>query len=174
MKKAMFAALAVVCAVFVGCKTVPTTEDIYSTSYAVGVSAGLVCNMTKIDDTSRNAVIDIMNEVQQCVPATNQTFEAAWTPIAKSHVAQLIADGKIDKGQGDLILALFGLAVKGIDYIFEVRYPQAKQYRDLTVAAVDGFIGGFLTVFKPANVTDARGTVLYDAEAYEYLKQNLR
>jgi len=156
-------------AVLVGCQSVPTPEYIGSLSTAIGVSTGMVVNMTKIDDASRNAIVDIMNKVSQCIPETNQSFEAAWTPIAKEHTQKLIDEGKIDAKQGDLILTAFSLVTKGIDYLFDVRFPKAKEYKELVTAGVDGFINGFLTMFKPANGTLCAGKADYDKDALDYL-----
>lgn len=164
-----------------GCKSLPTAEVMYSTSLAIGYATGMIANQCKIRTEGRRIVIDIMNIVSQTVPAEGQTFEETWTPIAKAHVQKLIDEGKIDKGLGDIILAAFALVVKGIDYIFEVRFPKAKQYKDLVIAAIDGFTTGFLTVFKPENPEGINGECdscyeralrWYDREAYDYLKAN--
>lgn len=169
MNKLLVIIGAAVTAVFTGCKSVPTTDGMYTTANAIGVSAGMVANLSKIDDQSRNVVVDIINEVDQCIPQTNQTFEAAWTPVAEAHTAKLIEDGKITKEQAVLILKAFNLAVCGIDYLFDVRYPKARQYQDLVEAAVHGFTDGFLTVFKPVNTFGASNGITFDAPAYNYL-----
>lgn len=170
MKKLIVGAIASMMAVATGCKSVPTDSQMFTTAYAVGAAAGLVADMTKIDDTSRNAIIDIMNEVESCVPETNQTFTAAWTPIAERHIAKLIEEGKLDLGQGILVAKTFNVAVNGIDYLFEVRFPKAKQYQDIVSAATHGFCGGFLATFKPANNMMSISNVTYDVEAYDFLK----
>lgn len=144
---ATFAALALL----TGCKSVPTPEQMKSTSTAIGVAAGLVANETKIDDNTRNAVVAVMEEVARATPAQGQSFEDAWTPVAKDVIAKLVADGKIDEGQGQLALAAFSIAVKGVDYIFDIRFPKAREYEELVAAASAGFIEGFLTVFKPVD-----------------------
>lgn len=177
MKKLVLTIAAAIMAVCVGCKSVPTDGQMYTASYAIGVSAGLVANMTKIDDASRNAVIEIMNKVDSCIPATNETFSAAWTPIAAEHIAKLVEEGKIDAGQGILIAKTFEVAVNGIDYLFNVRFPKARQYQELVEAATHGFCGGFLTVFKSANSSmgfSSSSSATYDVEAYDYLKAKCR
>lgn len=157
----------------VGCKSLPTSDTMYSTANAIGVATGMVANGTEIDDASRNAVCDIVNKVSSCIPETNQTFSAAWTPIAKEHTDKLIVEGKISTTQGVFVMKAFSVAVAGIDYIFEVRYPTAKQYKDIVTAAVNGFTDGFLTVFKPVDGDSARGrAVTFDIDAYEWLKKN--
>ena len=82
-----------------GCKTVPSEDTLFSTSYAIGVSTALVMNQTKISDADRNVIIEIMKKVDEAVPQTRKTFTDAWTPIASEYVGQLVADGKIDETQ---------------------------------------------------------------------------
>ena len=166
---AAFAAAATI--VCVGCKSLPTVEVMKSTAKSIGYAAGLVANETKIDDKARNTIVDIVNEVAKVVPDKGQSFEDAWTPIAKAVVAKLIAEGKIGEGVGTIALAAFGIAVKGIDYIFDVRYPKAREYEELVSAAVTGFTEGFLTVFKPVDANTSKGeNVVADEKAYEWLK----
>lgn len=159
-----------------GCKALPTPDVMKSTANAVGIAAGLVANETPINDKARNTIVEIMNEVSRVVPKAGQSFEDAWTPVAKEVVAKLIAEGKIDEGIGAIALGAFGIAVKGIDYLFDVRYPKAKEYEELVAAAVSGFTEGFLTVFKPVN--DAKGNVdlaaKADKDAMKWLKKNMK
>lgn len=170
MKKITLGLVAATMAVLVGCKTVPSPEKLEVTANAVGIAAAMVANQTKIDDASRATIIEIITEVDKCVPATNQTFEAAWTPIAQEHVAKLLEEGKIDAGQAKLILGAFDVAVKGVDYLIAVKYPAVAKYGNLLEAATHGFCKGFLTYFKPVNgVVSASSEVEYDVEAYEYL-----
>lgn len=159
---------------FAGCKALPTAEVMKSTATSIGYAAGLVANETKIDDKARNTIVDIVNEVAKVVPAKGQKFEDAWTPVAKEIVAKLVADGKIDEGVGTISLAAFGIAVKGIDYIFDVRYQKAREYEELVSASVSGFTEGFLAAFKPVN-GDAKG-IEYKADdaAYKWLKANAK
>lgn len=164
-----------------GCKSLPTAEAMYSASMAIGYATGMIANQCKIRTEDRQIVIDIVNIVSKTVPAEGQTFEDAWTPIAKAHIQKFIDEGKIDKGIGDIILVAFAVVVKGIDYIFEIRFPKAKLYKDLVIAAIDGFTTGFLTVFTPENQEEINGECdacyerarrWYDREAYDYLKAN--
>lgn len=154
-----------------GCKTLPTPEVMKSTAKSIGVAAGMVANETPINDKARNTVVAIMEEVAKVTPKEGQSFEDAWTPVAKEIVAKLIAEGKIDEGVGNLSLVAFGFVVKGLDYIFTVRYPKARQYEELVSAAIAGFTEGFLSVFKPVN--SEKGTFKpFDEDAYKWLKIN--
>lgn len=178
IKLCLATALACIGLAFTGCKTVPSNDAMYTTSYAIGVAAGMITNETKIDDESRNAVCEIMSIVRSCTPATNETFEAKWMDIARAHVDTLVKEGKLDKVQGEIVLTAFRLACKGIDYVFEVRFPKAKQYKELVTSAIDGFCDGFLLVFKPVNDGECNDCCIdcgergisFDVNAYRYLK----
>lgn len=170
MKKPILViAAAIMSASVVGCKSFPTADTTYQTSYAIGIATGMVANQTKIDDASRNAIVEVLNIAVYCVPEVDQSFTDAWTPIAKAHVAKLVADGKLGDHEADLVLTAFSLVTKGIDYLFEVRFPEARQYKNLTAAAIDGFSSGFLTIFRPSPSNGIK-TEAFDKEAYEYVK----
>ena len=170
MKKIMIAALALAMAFIVGCK--PTVEQMNKTAYAIGYAAGLVANETKIKDDARNSIVYILNEVRECVPAEGQTFADAWAPIINEKVDALVKDGKIDAATGELVKTVAIMAAKAIDYLFDVRYPEAKKYEKLVAAGVSGAVDGFLTAFKPVN-DGARATAIADKEAYDWFKKNL-
>jgi len=170
--------VAVCLAALVGCKSgLPSSEKMYGASYSFGVAAALVANMTDMDAATRTSVAETLAVVSTIVPQTNETFEAAWMEKAKQHVASLVEKGKITDAQGQVVLGVFQLAVKGIDYLF-VRYPEAKQYEELVVAAIDGFVKGFLSAFSPvaskaccASCGDGGKfeSQTYDVRAYYYL-----
>ena len=174
MKKLMTLAAAAIIAAFSGCKTVPTVDVMKSTAYAVGCAGGLVANETKIDDKSRNAIIEVIALVRDVVPEDGHTFQEAWTVVARVYADKLIQDGKIDQGQAALIVNGVAIAATGVDYLF-TRYPKAKKYEELVAAAISGFSDGFLATFKPVNLDSApdarRSVVEYDKDAYVYIKQ---
>ena len=169
MKSMAIIALVGLCAI-VGCELVPTADKIESVSRLAGTSAAMVVNMTKIDEQSKAVIIEIMDEVAVAVPQTNQTFTEVWTPIAKEDVAKLVTDGKVDKGQGQLILSGFSIVCNGIDYVFDVRYPKARQYKELVEAAVHGFIRGYKSVSGGTVLKSVGDKPTYDKEVYDYLK----
>lgn len=166
MKKLMLGALAVSLALVTGCK--PTVEQMKATATAVGYAAGLVANETSIKDEARNTIVEILGEVRGCVPAEGQSFAEAWSPVVKAKVAALVAAGKLDAATGEIVTMAVLMAAKGIDYLFDVRFPEARQYEELVAAGVSGAVDGFLTTFKPVNakVSDFD----YDKEAYKWLK----
>lgn len=174
MKKLISGICAVGIVALTGCT--PTVEQIHATATTIGYAAGLIANETPIKDDARNAIVEVLNEVRTCIPAEGQSFEAAWTPIIKDKVAALVADGKIDAPTGEIVTAVAVMAAKGVDYLFDVRYPQAKQYAELVAAGASGAINGFLEVFKPVNSEDSKSRsaskIDYDKEAYEWLKSH--
>ena len=176
MTKFMSIAVAAAMTLISGCKSLPSPEVMKATATSIGVAAGMVANETPIDDKARNTVVAIMEEVAKVTPKQGQSFEEAWTPVAKEIVAKLIAEGKIDDGIGNISLAAFSIAVKGLDYIFTVRYPKAKEYEELVNAAVSGFTEGFLTIFKPVDAEKVKGADAPkpDAEALKWLKENVK
>lgn len=177
MKKFLFSVVAAA-VVLAGCKSIPSASSMEKTSKAVGAAAALVANQTKMSDAQCEAVVSAMKQVRECVPAAGQSFDEAWTPIAKATVQKFVDEGKITKLEGDIVLMAFSVAVKGVDYIFDVRYPKARQYEELTRAAVGGFCDGFLAYFNCGGCSDctvrsAKDADLVDEEAYEYLKARL-
>lgn len=166
MKKMMMAMAALLA--FAGCRSL-TPEKMQSAALAIGCASGMVANETKVDDKSRAAVIEILTVVKGVVPAEGQTFAEAWAPVAKKAVADLIAKGKLDEGQGALVIGGISIAASGLDYVFTA-YPKAKAYEELVSAAVQGFTEGFLTTFKPANSKAGPANVEYDKKAYAHLK----
>lgn len=156
-------------AMLVGCT--PSVEQINKTAKAIGYAAGLVANQTKIKDEARNVIVTILNEVRECVPAEGQTFAEAWEPLIKEKVAALVKEGKIDAIVGDIATSVSLMAAKGIDYLFDIRFPEAKKYEELVAAGASGAIDGFLTMFKPANGARDAMSVEYDKEAFEHFQK---
>ena len=165
MKKLIHWAMAAMLALAVGCT--PSEEQIKTTATAIGYAAGLVANETPIKDEARNAVVEVLNEVRACIPQDGQSFAQAWEPVVKSKVAELVEAGKIDAATSTLVTSVAIMAAKGVDYLFDVRFPNAKQYAELVAAGTSGAIDGFLAVFKPA---DERAAIERDEEAYRYFK----
>lgn len=175
MKKLIVGIMAALLAAFTGCT--PTAEQINKTATAIGYAAGLVANQAGIKDDARNAIVTVLNEVRSCVPAEGQTFTDAWTPVIKAKVAELVAAGKINEATGTLVTSVAVMAAKAVDYLFDVRFPEAKQYEELVRAGTAGAIDGFLAVFKPVDDCDdcvVKARANFDSEAYEYFKKNLK
>lgn len=171
MNKILTGIIAAAMVVATGCKTTPTVDTMYSASYAIGVSAALVMNQTKINDRDRNIIIDIVNKVDSSVPSTNSTFTVAWTPIAQQHIDELVTQGKIDAPEGSIIMSLFAAGVKTLDYIVYKRYPVVGQNVELLESTTHGFCTGLLTYYKPANSLSISPTLVKDEEAYTHMSK---
>ena len=167
MKKTLVLAL-VAAMTLVGCKTVPTTDKMYATAYSVGCASGMVAAETKVDDKSREVIIEVVSIVKEVIPAAGKSFQDAWVPVAKAYTETMVKAGRLDPTQAILVVGGVTIAATGLDYVFKA-YPKARTYEELVAAAVNGFSEGFLTTFKPLD-TDVRSAVEYDKAAYSYLK----
>lgn len=166
MKKILAVALSVVA--LAGCT--PSEEQVKQTATAIGYAAGVIANETPIKDEARTAVTQILNEVRTCIPAEGQSFADAWAPVIKERVAELVAAGKLDAPTGEIVVSAAMLAAKGVDYLFDVRFPKAKEYANLVSAGASGAIDGFLAAFPPPDAKN--GKLEYDKKAYKWLKEN--
>lgn len=171
IKKILGITLAAIMAVCVGCKSIPTTETVESTSRAIGTAVALVMNQTSLSTTNRAVIIEISMAIDASVPQTNTSFEVAWMPIATDHVQKLVDKQKIDAREGEIILTAFKAGVKTLDYCADKKWKDFRKYQDLVEAATHGFFDGFLTYFKPANSMAAAATTdVFDTEAYYLMK----
>lgn len=180
MKKTLrsIASLAVAAALLAGCSStteLPTPEKICAVAKSVGTAAGLVASKASMEDSQRALVREIVADVQKCVPATNQTFSAAWTPIAKEKTAKLTEAKKLTEAQASLVMSAFSVAVDGIDYLFAIKYPAAKTSADLVNTAAIGFCEGFLSTFSASSTATAAVAMSakpeYDEAAYKWLSK---
>lgn len=171
--KMSIVALIVALTTLVGCKTLPTPPQIGSSARLIGTSTGLVVNAMGVKDETKKQVLDILNTVCSAIPSSTETFVKVWVPLAKVEIDKLVEKGEMDAAEGDMVLTAFTLVCKGVDYIFEVRYPKAKAYRELVEAAVDGFTQGFASAVNPYALKANSVEMEYDVEAYEYLKASI-
>ena len=142
--------------VFSGCKTVPTADQMAKLGRASGYTAAFVLNtQVKVDDTTRNAIVDIMGQVEKSIPDTNQTFVAVWTPIAKAYLDEFKdKSGKpLSDAAKNVILTNFGYVVGLLDTYVDKK--GIREYKDLTETFVHSFCDTFLTNFKPVNTVSA-------------------
>lgn len=145
---------------FTGCDDVPSKEVVSAASYALGTSSGLVVKLLNIDDATRSAIASVIAVVSEVVPAENQTFEEAWSPVAEKYIAEFLDSDKcpeILKKNKEATQKLLNKAVeaafKGLDRLFE-KYPKWKQYPDVVIAAVNGFVNGFKLTIGCTDCTD--------------------
>ena len=165
MKKILFSLLAALAMTFSGCKDLPSADTIGNLSKSIGYAAGVACNLGNISQGCRKTLVEVLDIVGEVIPGTNETFAAAWGAVAKKTVDKFVEEGKIDKGEGDLIVLSINVAAHGVDYMFDVRWPKAKQYKDLVSAGTKGFVEGFKSVIQ--NSIKATDKFPYDKEEFE-------
>lgn len=155
MKNVLISSVIALCAVLVGCDKLPSEEKISNLSKTIGYAAGLSCDLAKMDDATRRVTLEVMDIVDDVVPQTNESFTVAWKPLIESTVNKFVTDGKIDEKQAAIVKTVMNAVTMGIDYMFDVRWPEAKNYKNLVSAAVHGFTEGFKTVIRPPDMLTA-------------------
>ena len=152
MKKVLASIIAGIMMVAIGCKSLPTTNQMSLLGTASGKTTAYIMNK-QVNPTVevRNGIIDVMNEVQKYIPATNETYTAKWTPIAENFLKSLK-----DKEGNPLPEATVARIVKDFSYVTTlldkwVDKKGIRQYTELTDAFTNAFFDAFLTDFKPAN-----------------------
>lgn len=171
MKKMMISAIAFVLAIFmVGCDNeLPTADKINGVATAIGRTAGYACEFAKTKTAVKTGIIQVLDVISTVVPTEGQTFSQAWTSIIAEELQKLVSTGKLDAAGAQVAKTALNVACDGIDYVF-VRYPNAKNVKELVSSASTGFINGFKSV-----VTLAAGAEKpeIDEEAYKYLKSRM-
>ena len=140
---AVFLLFALACAmVTTGCKKT-TKEDVEQKSYAAGLAAGYAATLIpKISESDKTNVVAIITIVEKLAPVDGATIADTWTPVIDSSLAKLVEQGKLSPGQDTLIGMAAGLAVKGIDYLFD-QHEDWKKDKDLVTAAIHKSCAGF-------------------------------
>lgn len=147
-----------------GCKSIPGTEIVYLAGKGIGGAAGLVLNECGLSDEARTALVSIVTKIMEVTPGPGEALTDTWLDAAKSHVAELVADGKVQPLTGAVAFAAFAVVVYAYTLV-EVRHPAIRVVRELTFAAIDGLAAGFLATFKPTKLV----VLDYDVEAYKAL-----
>ena len=170
MKKIIIGAVAAAAAMFmVGCDKTPSVERMTTISTVIGRTAGYACELSKTKTEVKEAIAKVLDIASTAVPTNGQTFAQAWSPVIDKELAKLVEAGKIDAAGAQVAKVALGVACDGIDYVF-IKYPKAKEGKDLVSAAVTGFVSGYKSV-----VTLAAGAEKpeIDEEAYNYLKSRM-
>lgn len=166
---AMLAAVPLAAAVLIsGCDDLPTPEKMASYANAVGKAAGYACKIAKVKPEVKEKVVEVLDTVVQVVPNTNETFAVAWSGLIKVEVQKLIDSGKLDAEAGPTVELAMRAAAEGLDYVF-IKYPKAKDSKELVETATHGFVAGFKSTVKLAAGIENG----YDKEAYDYLEAKL-
>lgn len=170
MKKIIIGAVAAAAAMFmVGCDKTPSVERMTTISTVIGRTAGYACELSKTKTEVKEAIAKVLDIASTAVPTNGQTFAQAWSPVIDKELAKLVEAGKIDAAGAQVAKVALGVACDGIDYVF-IKYPKAKEGKDLVSAAVTGFVAGYKSV-----VTLAAGAEKpeIDEEAFKYLKSRM-
>lgn len=170
MIKTLIIGAAVATSLFIsGCDDLPTPEKINSVAIVVGRTAGYACNLAKMDKTTKENVIAVLDVVSTAIPTNGQTFAEVWIPLADIEIKTLVDSGKLNTASALAVKIAVKAASEGIDYVF-IKYPKAKDVEELVVAAVDGSITGFrstIVMRAVANINDV------DEDAFKYIKAKL-
>ena len=154
----------------VGCKEEITVEKMTAVSTVVGRTAGYVCELSKTKTEVKEAITKVLDIASMVVPTNNQTFVEAWTPVIDVEINKLVEAGKIDAAGAQVVKAALGIACQGIDYVF-IKYPKAKEVKELVSAAVTGFVAGYKSVVTMTLAANEKFDI--DEDAYKYLKSKM-
>ena len=170
MKKILIGTICAALLAVVGCKTLPSADVVNKTAYSIGMVSGYVCQLAGVDDNVKITIVNVLDTVVKVVPAPEQTFTEAWTPMITDEIAKLVEAGKLKADGAELVKSALSVACNGIDFLF-TRHPKWKEYSDIVDAVVTGYTAGFETVVVPVDVVRAAVDNNDDVRAYvEYIK----
>lgn len=170
MKKILFTLMAAMVCMFTGCDSTPSVDRMTTIATAIGKTAGVACELAKTKTEVKESIAVVLNAVQAVVPANGQTFVEAWTPIIEIELQKLVDAGKIDAAGASVAKFALGAACEGIDYIF-IKYPKARDAKEIVSAVVTGFVNGYKSVIGLAR--GAKDDITIDEEAMKYIKAKL-
>jgi hypothetical protein len=161
-----------------GCKTIPSIDQMYMTSYAVGAAAAKVANLNDVSESTAKNIEKTLNDVKIYVPSTNETFTSKWMPLISVSLSNQIKKNELTLAEAALAEKIFKVVCNGMDFIIKERYEISNTYSELVSTAIYGFSSGFLTYFSksPTTVAAQPKTTYYCSKkeftkAYEYLMQ---
>lgn len=157
---------------FGGCKKEITVERMTTISTAIGKTAGLACELSKTKTEVKESIAVVLNAVQAIVPTNGQTFVEAWSPLIEIEVNKLVEAHKIDAASATIVKAALTVACEGLDFVF-VKYPKAKDSKELVSAAITGFITGYKSIVTPTAKAIPGEKIEIDEEAMKYLKEKI-
>lgn len=171
MKKTIMSVVAAVMALFItGCDKSITPERMTTISTVIGRTAGYACELSKTKTEVKEAIMKVLDTASAVVPTNGQTFVEAWTPVIDTELAKLVNEGKIDAAGAQVAKVALGVACQGIDYVF-IKYPKAKEGKELVSAAITGFVSGYKSVVTLKAAVDEKLEI--DEEALKYLKEKM-
>lgn len=170
MKKTLTAIVAAAMAAFMcGCDELPSVEKMTAISTTIGKTAAYACQLASIDEHVKEEILNVLDIASKVVPEAGQTFTDAWAPVIDEELKKLVEKGKLDDSTSAIAKLALTAATEGLDYVF-VKYPKAKDVKELVGAAVDGFIAGYKSI-APLGARNASSDI--DEDAYKYLKAKL-
>ncbi len=148
-------------------------EKTTTISTVIGKTAGYACELSKTKTAVREEISKILDITAKIVPAKDQTFVVAWSPVIDVEVTKL----SLGESETALVKTALKIACEGLDYVF-VKYPTIKDKQELVNAAVNGFISGYKSVCSDAmkaSVLGADGLPSdIDHDAYVYFRTKIR
>lgn len=170
MKKTLISCIAAALAVFmVGCDKLPSVEKMTAISTLVGKTAGYACELAKTKTEVKNAIMTVLDVAVKVTPEEGKTFTETLAPVIDEELKKLVDAGKLKSDDAAIAKIALKTATEGIDYIF-VKYPKAREVKELVSAAIEGFVAGYKSVVTLA--ANAEKPEI-DEEAYSYLKSKL-
>ena len=167
--KIIMALVAIASTMFItGCDDLPTPEKMKNISTVIGKTAGYACELAKTKEEVKNGILTVLDVASTVVPAEGHTFTEEWTPVIDEELKKLVEKGKIAEGEVVIAKLALSAATEGIDYVF-VKYPKARDVKELVSASTEGFVNGFKSVVALAR--DAKLDI--DEEAYKYIKARM-
>lgn len=155
-----------------GCAITITKDNVGPISNIIGKATGSVVNVSGLTDQTKEAIVTIITSIDNYLPANNITCEEAWQPIIETEITKLINNGKLAEKYSVITFKACLTVAKGVDYLYK-KYPTIKNYRDLTIIAINNFIEGFTNV-----ITSTGFATVYSSEyqkeyeqAVKYLQQ---
>ena len=169
MKKIIMSIVAMFAMIFAGCKEM-TVERMTSISTVIGRTAGYACELSKTKTEVKEAIAQVLDIASKVVPTNGQTFVEAWTPVIDVEINKLVDAGKLDAASAQIAKTALSIACQGIDYVF-IKYPKAKDVKELVSAAVTGFVNGYKSVVTGALKAGEKLDI--DEDALKYLKSKM-
>lgn len=168
--KVLFVSLfAFIMTLFTGCNLFNDTESLDTISKLVGVAAGkIIASEVKADQLP--IVREVVSSIKTIVPATNETYEVAWTSIINAEVDKFVVSGKLDAAYAPIIKAGCVTIAKGLDYIF-IKHPDWKSNKDKVDIVIKGFFTGVDSQLNSVTATKKSDEVEYDKDAFKYLSK---
>ena len=102
------------------------------------------------------AIYQVTKTIETVVPATNQTFAAAATPVIVQAVDKLVSEGKLNPIYAALTKDGSILAVDGLDLVM-AKFPKIKESTTDVNIIVKAYTAAFNKIFMPIGLAASSG-----------------